>query len=734
MDTSLGDYPNAIPVRAQEYIVQRADPLMIEEDDTKIITIVDTYDTRAKGYFSKIRLKDRQDRNFNYLFGRNSGSGVEALLNKRSVYSDNVLYEIESTLKPLATAKDPDILVYPAEDTPESTKSAEDLTLALQHSINTRELKEIKALAFKHLPIYFIGAVKYRWNPQKGKNGDYEFLIIHPQNLVLDNNAKGRDVNKMNFVIEYQEATVQELIMRFPEKEAELMTTLLNEKRIKSATDPGALATVVKFTEVWFKYFEQKGTKWTKVSAVLWKYNNLVFKKMKNPNWDWQGETNFFSYDDKIDANQMIQATEANQQIPGFQTKEIFHNYFQEPEFPYIFIGYDDWGTMVYDETSRIEQLIKLQETVDIRGNQIKKMANRAMGKHIFSTDAGLKADDLEEMNWEDMDQAIIVDGEVTRTHGVATAEQPSVALVNDYSSTRQLMFQKAHVNALGGILQSRTATSNQIAREANLTYASDLVDTTINYMSEKMARAILQMIKLRYTEEHFIRLIGPQGKVLFQRLHRDMIEDGMEVTITASGVDKLQASNRAMDMAKLQLIDPLTFYEDIGERNAPERTERLMTFLSSPDQYMAKYVMGLGTSQEQGDALNGTQGGSSDATAQVQQDIALLQQGQTPQVPQQVTPEYAGAIAAFLQSPEFSQLPPQIQQLVAQFAQQVQQGLAQAEQQGGQSHLSFGQSRPAPQQAPVNAQNPNPVNTSQVPINPPTGAPEGSPRNIRMT
>jgi hypothetical protein len=293
-------------------------------------------------------------------------------------------------------------------------------------------------------------------------------------------------------------------------------------------------------------------------------------------------------------------------------------------------------------------------------------------------------------------------------------------------------MMQKSHVNALSGVLQSKTATSNQIAREANLTYAADLVDQTINYLSERMSQAILQMIKLRYTEEHFIKLIGQEGKTVFQRLHRDMIEDGMEITITASGVDKLRAENQAMDLAKLQLIDPLTMYEDMGKKNAPERTERLMTFLTSPDQYMAKYVMGLKTSQQQGDALNGTQG---DQGQQALLDIQQMQAGQMPQVPQVVDQAYASAIAQFLQSPEFQQLPPQIQQQALQFAQQVTQALAQSEQAQQQQQMQgvqqFG--RPAGGQVPQGQpQQPSPSNTSAVAINPSTNPVQGSVRNIQ--
>ena len=104
------EYPQAIPVKADEHIIQVMDPLMLKEEDSQLVRIVDNYDTKSKGHFAKVRLRDRQDRNFGFLFGR-EGMSIDNLLNKRSIYSDNVLYEIESTLKPLATSKDPDIPV-----------------------------------------------------------------------------------------------------------------------------------------------------------------------------------------------------------------------------------------------------------------------------------------------------------------------------------------------------------------------------------------------------------------------------------------------------------------------------------------------------------------------------------------------------------------------------------------------------------------------------------------------
>ena len=93
---NLGDYPNSLPIEAKEKIIQVQDPLEITQTDEELVRIVNNYDVKSKAYFAKIRLKDRQNRNFSFLFSRESNS-VDNLLNKKSIFSDNVLYEIETT-------------------------------------------------------------------------------------------------------------------------------------------------------------------------------------------------------------------------------------------------------------------------------------------------------------------------------------------------------------------------------------------------------------------------------------------------------------------------------------------------------------------------------------------------------------------------------------------------------------------------------------------------------------
>jgi hypothetical protein len=181
-------------------------------------------------------------------------------------------------------------------------------------------------------------------------------------------------------------------------------------------------------------------------------------------------------------------------------------------------------------------------------------------------------------------------------------------------------------------------ATSNQIAREADFTRTDDLVEDTINAAAEWMAQWSLQFIKLRYTKDHFRKLLGDKGLVTFVRINRDMISDGMEVMIKASGTDKLKAQNNAKTMAELKLIDPLTFYEDMGLSDPKGRTERLMTFTVDPATYMTKYVMDMATTEAQVDGLLGP--GAAQALGGQPPAPAPAPAPAAPVPPQQPTPD----------------------------------------------------------------------------------------------
>lgn len=622
------------PINPEEGMGELQDPLSLDIPDDELVKIIEhEIDADKKFWNQEYNLTERRKKTEIALFGRQVAEKEkkEELKKYEARYSDNAIYEIEATLKPVAMSHLPDLIVAPGTENEESKKSAEDVSKAVNDDIKKRDNRKVLGLGFKHLPVYFTAVIKARWNPELGDHGDYEFFNVHPDRIVISRSAKSNNVDQMNRVAELLPVTVQDLLMRFPKKKDELFDKLKSFKRIQGDKDFTwkDLATELDIWEVHFTWYkkakevdpegmsiEEPGNKWEKIEGVLWKYEDIIFDKMRTPNFDYEGEERWFKYDDpsdensklEISAEEMMISAMTGQMPPNMSIDQIYHNYFKAPHKPYFFFGYDQWGKVAIDETSRIEQNLTNQDNLNTQGKQIIDTL-KARAKHIWSTDSGLAAEDVQNMDMDNPKLDALVDGNVNETHKVIEPERPDAAQFNALQMNKDNMFALAGAQSLTGDIKSDVATTNQIAREQNFTRADDLVEDTINAASEWMAQWAMQFIKLRYTEEHFRRLLGSKGSFTFLKLNRDQIEDGMEVMIKSSGTDKLKAQRNAMDAAKLgpPFVNPIDFFKDMEYSDPEGRAERGMVFAIDPNTYMVKYVMGLNDANAMGAALNGT-------------------------------------------------------------------------------------------------------------------------------
>lgn len=594
-----------------EQQVDQANPITLELDDTTLAQFVNRRIEASQKFYKEKGLYERQKKNEAYRFGRVVDESK--LKDFEARYMDNVIFEAESTIKPIALSRLPDLYVTEGNDPTQFQDSSKKITELINSEIRRRRNRRVLSLAFQHVPVGFIGATKYRWNPNKGRYGDYEFYVVHYSRLTLDHHAKTNDPNDMEYIAELVEKSVQELVMLFPAKKEELFNKLGIRDDDKDFENK--MASTLDIHEVWFKYPvpRPEGEGFDMVSGVLWKYQDIIFDKMKNPNWDWEGEVQYSMADPLTGAKRpatnedMMQMAMSPLPVPGFTQEKVYRNYFQQPEFPYIFMGYDQFGTMPYDETSRIEQNIYKQDNVNKRGKQITEIADRAKGKNIFSSGSGLKKEDIEELDMDDPDVDVWVDGDVEKVHKFIPGEQPQPALFEDQDLQRQRIFQSMGANdTTRGVKQTDTLGVAEELKDSDYGRIDDVVEDTINYASEKMAQACLHMIKLRYTPEHYVTIFKKDGTAISEVIQGEMIQEGMQVVVHSSGVDKLMRKREAYEKAKLNKIDPLSFFEDTDTPNPKERTERLMLFNLDPMQYYTKYILGMPNGVAMAGALGG--------------------------------------------------------------------------------------------------------------------------------
>lgn len=588
-------------MRAPDTVTVESDPLKLKLEDSVLVRVIDDRIKQANTFFDdKKNIKKRRAINKDYLFGRQINENELKPYNAR--YVDNIPYEAEGTIKPIALSRLPDMIVKPGQEQEESKETAQVITDVINSDLRMRENRTVLGLSFKHLPVYFTGVIKALWDPEKGEDGDYRFKVIHPENIVMDHTASSNDPRDMDFIAEANELSIKETIMRFPEKEDELLEALNVEGKLKTGeqNDEKKMASKIKIWEVWFTWWdsatdpETGEKKWERIEGVAWKYKKVLLKKMKNPYWDWEGERRLFTYE--LGKKRELTEDELRKSLFGDfepQQEDIFHNYFKDPQKPYIFLGYDQWGEMPLDETSRIEQIRFMQDNINKRGRQITEMNDRAKGKNVFSAESGLTKDDLEEFDMADPDQDIIVDGDLREVHTYIQGTPAPAGIYKEQQMERDKAFAKMGTRATtrGEREGDETATGRQILREQDFGRIDDIVEETINHAAEKMSQWTMQFIKLFYTIDHLRRLVGEDGEITFLKISRDTVEDGMEVVVSASGVDKIQAKREAFERARMKLTDPLTFFVDTNSSDPIGRTRKLMTFMLSPELYVQQFV-----------------------------------------------------------------------------------------------------------------------------------------------
>lgn len=586
-------------------------PLDLDIEDQDLVDNFDDNLDASRNFFTeKYDLFDRRAKNELYRFGRQIliKEKEKLLKNYESRYMNNVLYEIEGTIKPLSMSRLPDFMVIPGNDSDNAKIMAEELSKAIDTEVKEYDNRRVLGLASQHLPVYFTAVIKVRWDAEID---DYVYENIHPDLIDIDQTCTTNDADKMRWISQIVPLTVQRIILMFPKKKKEFLDELKLDG-LMLTDDPSwtLLATTINIREVWeTQYVKKSDTETEKIEGLFWKYKNCILDKMKNPNFDYTGEKRYFAYDSAEGEKRGLTMDEVNSivltgQVPDhIEEEQVYHNYFRVPRKPYYFMGYDQWGKIAYDETSRIEQNLQNQESLDKRGKQLEETLDHR-GHNVFSKEAGLTPSDIEELDMNDPDEDLVVDGDVNNTHKFIPPERPTPDEFKEMDVIKQNMYDVSHSQAVRGEVQGPVATTNQIAREANFTSADDLVEETINPAAQWMADWALQFIKLRYTKDHFRFIMGKAGEAVWLKLNRNMVDDGMIVRIKASGTDKLRAQNNAIEMAKMKMVDPYTFFVDMGLSDPEGRTEKLILATADPTAYLEKIVKGLNTSEALAQAL----------------------------------------------------------------------------------------------------------------------------------
>lgn len=324
-----------------EYIPE----LDLELPDDELINFINQKISISKTHFEKeYNLYQRQERNIEYYLGKQVD--YKMFDEWQVPYVNNIIFRNIETLLPIAMSRIPDVVAIPATENPESKKFADNIRKVLEKKLKSKEWRTVFRRAILHLLLSFYGVIKYRWDPDLGKSGDFVIENVLPERIVFDH--KETTVEGMDFIAENVEKTARELITEFPKTKAKLLQALSITE-----DDEASMQAKVKHWEVHFKIIDKQGKS---VEALVVKYNDVIIHKQKSPNWDYEG----INFEDK--------PSQGDDQLRPDQPTNFYYNHFDKPKKPYIFLNYHNLGRSVVDETNMVEQSISLQDNTNKRG------------------------------------------------------------------------------------------------------------------------------------------------------------------------------------------------------------------------------------------------------------------------------------------------------------------------------------------------------------------------------
>ncbi|MDD5109501.1 MAG: hypothetical protein PHC29_08420 [Candidatus Omnitrophica bacterium] len=631
----------------------------IKDDD--LLKIVKNKIASTENYYNQIKLTERRKENYDFYKGIHFD---ETQFEDYQVpYKDNIIWRNLETRISIASGRMPDIIVTPANKSSKARELGKEIEKALDARINSdftqRLIKD--GLRYNHLD--FIGAIKVRWDANMGEGGDFRFDLVRPKFLGVDPYATishdGFTADNFNYIYEYIEEPARLVLAKFPKKRRELLEMLNLDEDSKSLD-----SSLIKYLEFWFTYYDDKGIKKEAVASI---YKNIVLDVNDNPYWDWEGI-------DKVSENL--------NQNGEYDVTRYFQNYFQQPRKPYIILSHQNIGEGPIDTTTPVEQAIGLQKIINKRGRQITEISDRSVPKLVFSTQY-IKQSDIELISQDPTEHIALDATRVNEAFGIIPATPPNPILYNDLVANRaevDSMF-ATHGTTRGEVQSNESGISKQITREGDLTIADDIVNIVVERVVYEMSSWALQMMKLFYDKEHYVRNVGKDGEIIEVELSQDKIEDGIEVSVKSSSTEKAERKGQALEMAGMKLIDPLTLFEDLDAPNPRERTERLMTFLLGETDGFATYMSSVGIDMEKITGKKETGNTAGGGAEKAQADIEAILSGEEVEVSGVPDEEYLTAIQAFIQSPEFENADEESKQRLIAHIQKLKAGLDQIEQ-----------------------------------------------------
>lgn len=342
-------------VPSEHNVTITEDALYPQMSPEEFVTAVTQRIDRDKSYFAKFGYAKRQARNADYWIGNQLDSG--SLNDSQEKWVENAIFQNIETLIPIVNSRTPELISTPEYKNEETRSYASDIQRMLMTEWEVvQNMQPLLGRGIRNHQINYIAVYQMGYDPEDQECWTEE-IVATDCVFSKDGRAFGRYIRN---------ATIGDIIKRFPDKQSEVKRTLGFIPDVE--LPKSVLDSPTEYLEIWTD------------DMVGWKWRDTALGISKNPHFDRVGkEVEIPTGRTKID--------EFGNQVPETVKQKVYFNHFKRPKMPFIFLTYWNRGIHLLDDTTLIEQGIGSQDWINKRKRQIGMNADSTNGTWVSSGD-----------------------------------------------------------------------------------------------------------------------------------------------------------------------------------------------------------------------------------------------------------------------------------------------------------------------------------------------------------
>lgn len=510
------------------------------------------------------------------------GDQIENKLDRptyRSRTVHNKIFENVETIVPILTENPAQPLGSTPSQDPDALKAVRTVESALKYLYRKDGIQLKSEMIIRNMILDRDAIVTPGWDKNIGVDGDVTIEVVDSKYFYVDPNSTYED--KGDYFFKVVPRTYRYLVKNFPDKVDEIRECL----GYNSTDEQKKREDIIDVKECW--YWKEEGKEFNVWRTIYVK--NKILADDKNPYWDFVGiadpEMEMVMHQEIATAqeNYMLKmgAEMPEEEIKAIVVKHRQHrrtrNFLPKQELPYIIFPTFLNNQEPYSTTSLIEQVIPLIDSLNKRKQQIDENANlMTNGQWIIDKNAGVNVKLLNN-----------APGTVVQKNpGTEARRESGVAMpgyvFEDKSDTERAIDMIFGANSIskGQVTNAKTAAEATLLKEADRGRVA-LLGRHYEIMMEKVYQWQVHIMKLMYEEERQVALFNACGEIeAYDTISRDMIPDDMQIYVqigSAKPIDQTAKRAEAMQQFQGKMIDPITYFEQLGDYSNPKEKAEML-------------------------------------------------------------------------------------------------------------------------------------------------------------